>query len=139
MENLIERRSNLVMPQNCIELDREEMSYVSGGDYYIDNSTCITVIGAIFGGLYFGGMGMATAIMCGIVSKTTISAMVYSLIGSISAVNIFLGGLLAVVGKLAVEIIVNMAVASFNGKGVMINTLKIWGWDTGIPTGACTR
>ena len=30
MENLIER-SNLVMPQNCIELDREEMSYVEGG------------------------------------------------------------------------------------------------------------
>ena len=48
MENIIERRSNLVIPQNCIELDREEMSYVEGG--------------------YFVGIEMTYAQICGVLN-----------------------------------------------------------------------
>ena len=134
----VARKSNLVVPEGFVELDREEMTYVDGGDYYIDNSMCTNIIGVVFAGIYVGGVTLAAAIMCGMVTKAALSGMVYSLIGHITSINVFLGGLLAVIGKFAVEVLFNMTIASFSGKGVSLETIKIWGWDTGIPVGVST-
>jgi len=83
--------------------------------------------------LYVGGIGLATAIYCGIISKAAISAMFYNLVAKVSAINLVVGGLLAVIGKFALEVVINMAIASFSNEDVILNTTKIWGWDTGIP------
>ena len=36
MEEVFEKRSNLVMPTHYVELDSEEMSYVEGGGWFTD-------------------------------------------------------------------------------------------------------
>lgn len=71
------------MPTHYVELDSEEMSYIEGGDYYINNNTCNAIMGTAFAGKYIDGVTLATAI----------------------------------------------------GRGVNIETLKIWKVDTRIPMG----
>jgi len=136
---VVSKRSNLVMPTHYVELTDEEMSYVDGGDYYISNNVCSTVVGVVCGGAYFGGVGLATAIMCGFVSKATIYGLVNNIISTLSAVNVILAGLLAAIGKFVVDVFVNMCIATSTGERVIIETLKIWKWDTGIPmsVGTC--
>ena len=134
-EMILERKSSLVMPTHYVELDMEEISYVEGGDYYISNSACSTIVGLVCGGLYFGGVGLATAIMCGFVTKAAIYGLFSSIISTITAVNVILGGLLAAIGSFVLEVFVNMCIAAGSGKRVVIETLKIWKWDTHIPSG----
>ena len=135
MEEVFQKRSNLVMPKHYVELDSEEMSYIEGGDYYINNNTCNAIMGTAFAGIYIGGVTLATAIACGVVTKATISGMIYGIMASVSAVNLALGGLLATIGKFALEVIFSIALASCQGRGVNIETLKIWKVDTRIPMG----
>lgn len=134
----LNKASNLVMPKHYIELDREEMIYIDGGDYYISNNACSTIVGIVCGGLYFGGVGLATAIMCGFVTKAAISGLFASIVSTVTAVNVVLGGLLAVIGEFVLEVFVNMCIAVGRGESVVIETLKIWKWDTGIPMGVGT-
>lgn len=54
------------MPTHYVELDSEEMSYIEGGDYYINNNTCNAIMGTAFAGIYIDGVTLATAIGRGV-------------------------------------------------------------------------
>ena len=75
MEEVFEKRSNLVMPTSCVELDSEEMSYVDGG-FYVSNSKLWNILA-----------------VCGLnpIGATLIGLGVYKLAALISALGAKLG------------------------------------------------
>ena len=141
MENLVERKSNLVLPKNCIELDREEMSYVDGG-LYISNSVCMAITG--FCGLItttaagivcaasIGGVNLLTS---SVIFLKSIGAKIMGAIGAFCAANPWAIPILAFVATWAIcnkdnflMLGANIVQAAMNGKGVDcgIRWFQVW-------------
>ena len=51
----------------------------------------------------------------------------WRIVGAVILANLVLGGLLAMIGTFAVEIIYNMAVATTKGCGIRLETFKLFG------------
>ena len=72
MTNVIERRSDLVMPTHYVELDNEEMSYVEGGGWFAD--TCK------WGGAILGGLGLVASLVGVVLSFTPAASIGYMVV-----------------------------------------------------------
>ena len=132
---VLNKTSNLVMPSHYIELDREEMAHVEGGDYFLSKETCQDIligsgIAALIGGttaVLLGGTALYKAL-------ETIS-LIYYLRKGIGLLGFggILGAILCFVIEKAVSFVVGVIGGAANN-GITIKTLKIFGFDTGIPT-----
>ena len=120
----VERKSNLVVPEGFVELDREEMTYVDGG-FYISNSQIINILA-----------------VCGLnpIATTIIGIGIYKLAQTItlqgaklgSWIGGFIGGLIgkavgALIGLAAVgSVALKIADALIQGKGINVDWKKTW-------------
>jgi len=86
-EIVMERKSNLVLPEGFVSMDEEEMMYIDGGEYVISSGTCESILSAFMGIGWFVFVGYSIA--CAIVGATAV-------IGAISAVISAIPGLLTV-------------------------------------------
>ncbi len=86
----VERKSNLVVPEGFVELDREEMTYVDGGGT-ITLGVTFTLGSVISASIVSSVIGYLTGYTC---TKTTkLGSMLGGLIGM--AIGFFVGGLVS--------------------------------------------
>jgi hypothetical protein len=135
------KRSNLVLPTSGYELDREEMSYVEGGDFFVginmSASLCYSISSFVPMSAKTGGIGMGTlfSIAMGI---PQVSAIVTPIISSVSTAlaSIPVVGWIAIIAfGLGVAAALGAAIVAGNmGKGYKFGVNVKTGW-LGIPTG----
>ena len=80
-EMTIERKSNLVLPSQYVELDREEMAYIEGGDYVISSKTCSNILCGLMGAGWFAFVGYS--LTCAAVGASTVIGGIVALIAAI--------------------------------------------------------
>ena len=94
MEEVFEKRSNLVMPTHYVELDSEEMSYVDGG-WFTD--VCK------WGGAILGGLGLVSSLTGLVLSFTPVAPVGHMVVAW--GLLAYMGGmyLLAMVGAVNIK------------------------------------
>ena len=127
------------MPTHYQELTREEMEYVTGGDFYWSKSTCQKIL-AVAGVLSV--FGSTAAILA---AGTAVYYTAYSLLGLATAAlcaNFVTGSIgLTVAGFLVtfgMEFVTCLVLGAFND-GIGFNTIRVFGFDTKIPRGCYLR
>ena len=90
---MVAKRSSLVLPNEFVELDREEMTYVEGGAVYTTTYTNLDGIcmlaGIIGGGIWTAVKGFATAAVTGVSVIGAIIGAVMAVAGIVSATYAF--------------------------------------------------
>ena len=137
----VARKSNLVVPEGFVELDREEMTYVDGG-LYISNSVC-TAISCFCGMVTITAAGAACAasiaginlFTSGVMLLKSIGAKIMGAIGAFCATNPWAIPIVAVVGAWAIfnrdnflMLGADIVKAAVSGKGVEcgVSWFQVW-------------
>ena len=122
MTNVIERKSNLVMPVHYAELDSEEMSYVEGGFYISNQQICQVLMACAFNpvGTALVGLGLYKLAAKITALGTKLGAKIGGLIGG--WVGRIIGALIgtAALGSIALTV----ADALIQGKGINVSWKK---------------
>lgn len=126
-------KSSLVMPMHYVELDREEMAYVEGGDYHWSKETCFNILLASGVIAYFGSVATilvgGTALYYSVLSFMGFATAALSANPVTAPIGLTIAGFLITKG---IEFVTCLVMGACNN-GMTIETLKIWRWDTGIP------
>ena len=138
------RTSNLRLPEGFVEMDREEMMYVDGGDYFVGISVSAATaiflwnsgqrtVGLAYGGLSVLALGKMAISMIGfdVYLAPYISA-ITSALSTIPVVGIIAIGIVAIA---TAAIYGTILYAGSKGRGVKIGVNVKTGWF-GIPKGA---
>lgn len=100
------RKSNLVLPQGFVEMDRDEMMYVDGGkSLTISNNACCAILGAVTFGAFAGAVGLGFLVTTGAI---TISAIATKILVAFSSIMASIGPVgYAIIGVVGAYIVFN--------------------------------
>lgn len=122
--NVLERTSNLVLPTHYVELDRDEMSYVDGGGFFVginlSASFCASLASWVPMSVKTGGVGLGS-IFSAAMAVPQINALVSPILAGVNAAL----GAIPIIGWIAIGILaaslavvlVTAMVAGSQGKG----------------------
>ena len=135
----IARKSNLVVPEGFVELDREEMTYVDGGGSRLigtysafDNAGCIWLAKVAADWFTVAGVYVADALFASACACATAPSVVGGIIwGAISFVSGLIGGIVFSLGQSAINAMEDAKYAQSLGKSYKVYENTFLGITTG--------
>ncbi|NLL56418.1 MAG: hypothetical protein GX242_04300 [Clostridiales bacterium] len=122
------KMSNLVLPQGFVEMDREEMCYVSGGlgfDFYWSNSQVWNAVSDVVGGYKQANLAIQAGMQTSIIAIVAKSIKTFAFAAKVGAIPVIGWIALGILAAAAVTVATVMVGCMVSGKGFGIT----FTWD----------